>query len=104
MIRSNALRNSARDQDCSLNIVGICNYDPQTTILAHLPNESGGKGFKSTDLCAVYACSSCHDAIDGRAAFPPAESDYRHQYYLRAVIRTQEIMAAKGLLLIKGAK
>lgn len=61
------LRQSARGQDCTLNIIGICNYDPSTTVLAHLPDGTNGMGKKAgKDENGCFACSSCHDAVDSR--------------------------------------
>ena len=68
-IESKKARESARDEACTLNICGVCNFDTTTTILAHLPDDSGtGKtAGKSDDVgCAVYACSNCHDIMDYR--------------------------------------
>ena len=45
-MRSNAIRLSARDEACTFEIVGVCNGDPSTTVLCHLPNESHGMGRK----------------------------------------------------------
>lgn len=43
---------------------GICNGDPETTVLAHL--NGGGMGMEHHDLMGAWCCSSCHDALDGR--------------------------------------
>lgn len=67
MIRSKDLRESARDMPCMINSP-ICNYDMQTTVLAHSNwGEDGkGAGMKSHDIYSTFACSDCHDWIDGR--------------------------------------
>lgn len=93
---SKKIRMSARDEDCSLRMVGICNFNSQTTILAHLPCGMKGTGMKSPDNMAVYACSNCHDVLDGRAK---GEIDWRD--VLRALAETQSKLIAKGLLTIK---
>lgn len=67
--RSKALRDSARGQCCTLQIPGICNGNPETTVLCHLPSNTHGMGYKSDDYWAVFGCSSCHDAIDGRIPY-----------------------------------
>ncbi|NWA20322.1 DUF1364 domain-containing protein [Serratia liquefaciens] len=67
--RSKALRDSARGQCCTLQIPGICNGNPETTVLCHLPSNTHGIGYKSDDYWAVFGCSSCHDAIDGRIPY-----------------------------------
>lgn len=87
------LRRSARGQQCALNIVGVCNYDPSTVVLAHLRGYGGGEGMgrKPDDLAGVYACSDCHDAID-RRVFSPEFEDNRERYLIRALIRTHTRM------------
>lgn len=47
--------------------VGICNFNSETTVLAHLRRANvAGMGQKPPDTCGVWACSSCHDEIDRR--------------------------------------
>jgi len=61
------LRDFARGKDCQVRIYGHCNYDPATTIWAHIRvGGVAGMGQKPPDLCGVLACSGCHDVIDGR--------------------------------------
>lgn len=62
---SKKIRNAARDQNCTLRL-SECNFNPETTVLAHLPNGFKGMSIKGFDTVAVFACSSCHDAIDSR--------------------------------------
>lgn len=72
--KSKKLRDSARNQDCMVRIPGICNFNPETTVLAHVAK--GGMGQKGNDYHATFACSNCHDEIDGRAVrtdFTPNE-------------------------------
>ncbi len=63
------LREYARDQECLVAIPGICNFNRETTILAH-PNFRSvfmcGMGQKPPDWAGAHSCSSCHDVIDGR--------------------------------------
>ena len=102
-IVSNTVRQSARGEECTLNIAGVCNYQPETTVFAHLPDESKGMGPKADDLSGCYACHACHDAIDNRSKSTlPAE--VREWYMRRAMVRTWRRLHDKGLLLIKGAK
>lgn len=64
------LRESARGQQCALRLPGICNGDPETTVLAHIRRGGvGGMGLKPPDPCGVFACSACHDVMDGRVRF-----------------------------------
>jgi hypothetical protein len=102
-MRSNALRESARGEVCTLQIVGLCNGDTETTVLAHLPDESGGMGKKSDDISVCYSCSSCHDAIDRRFKSAELESD-REWYLRRAMVRTWRRWIEIGLVTVKGLK
>lgn len=61
------LRQFARGQECTLRLEGVCNHDPETTVLAHIVRKGHSTmGGKPHDLSAVHACSACHDVIDGR--------------------------------------
>jgi hypothetical protein len=85
------LRKSAKGKPCTLRFP-CCNRDPETTVLAHLPSKVKGMGTKSDDWHAVYACSSCHQALDERRA---ADS-YWHA--LNALWETQRIWYEEGLM------
>jgi hypothetical protein len=103
MIKSKALRDSARDEFCCLNIVGICNGDTMTTVLCHLPDESHGMALKADDISSCYGCSACHAAIDGRLKVE-LSGEEREFYLRRAQVRTLRKMVEKGLIAIKGVK
>ena len=63
------LRNLAKFKECQIRIPGVCNHDPETTVLCH--NRRGGVagvGQKPPDLCAAWGCSECHSVSDGRTA------------------------------------
>lgn len=97
-IRSDKLRQSARGQQCTLQISGVCNHDPETTVLAHLPDESKGMGRKADDICACFACSACHDVLDGRINHWPITEADREFYMRRALIRTWRKWVEMGLI------
>jgi hypothetical protein len=64
---SQKLRQFARGQECTLKIDGICNHNPETTVLAHLRMFGwAGVAEKPHDFLAVHACSSCHEILDRR--------------------------------------
>lgn len=86
-IESKKIRNAARGQGCTLQIVGVCNYNNDTVVLAHLPDESHGMSHKADDISACFACSSCHDLLDRRTKNEEFESD-REWYMRRAMVRT----------------
>ena len=86
------LRDSARGQDCTLNLPGVCNWDPETVVLAHLPSVVKGMMTKSDDWHACFACSDCHTAIDNPKGNLP------YGYMLRALQRTQKVWFEMGML------
>jgi Protein of unknown function (DUF1364) len=62
------LRKLAKGMECQVRLAGICNNNPETTVLAHYRLAGTcGMGIKPPDLLGAWACSSCHDAIDGRS-------------------------------------
>lgn len=104
-IRSNHIRKAARGEACTVQLP-CCNGGGETTVLAHLPDESHGMGRKSDDLSAVFCCSACHDAIDGRGTgrVTQNELDAAREWYLRrALIRTWRRLYELELIAIKGA-
>lgn len=100
-VRSDAIRKSARGQDCALRIPGHCNFDPETTVLAHVGRDRG-MSMKCDDTMAVYACSGCHDAIDGRTTL--LDKGTQALYILDALERTQNHLIQSGLISVKGQK
>ena len=99
---SNAIRKSAKGEDCTLNIAGVCNYDNSTTVLCHTSFGSRGTGAKEDDFSAFYGCSCCHDCYDGRTGHLSRED--RYFYAARALVRTHIKMREKGLISVKGVK
>ena len=95
MIRSDKIRKSARGQECALRIPGICNFMPETTVLAHVGKDRG-MSLKCDDSFAVYACSDCHDAIDGRSM--TMDEGTKAIYILAALEQTQRELFTAGLL------
>ena len=88
------LRKLARGKDCKVNIFGVCNHNPETTVLAHL--NGAGMAIKHHDLFACWACSDCHAWLDGGYV----KTHFREQrdlYHLQAVLRTQKAMLGIGL-------
>ncbi|PSJ60801.1 nuclease domain-containing protein [Pseudaminobacter soli (ex Li et al. 2025)] len=90
------LRNSAKGQPCTFQIPGICCYDPETTVLAHIGDESKGMGNKAADYSAGFACFSCHEAIDQHRLSKLDELFYS----LRAMQRTWAHWIKSGLIIL----
>ena len=92
------LRESARGQECHLRLPGVCNFDPETTVLAHI-NRVGisGVGQKPPDVCGVFACSACHDVIDRRAK-SLLDAFERDTYLFEGHLRTLAYWDKEGLI------
>lgn len=66
-----ALRKFAKGQPCAASIVGVCNHNNETTVLAHIRVANvAGLSEKPSDLIGAHLCSDCHDVIDGRQQWP----------------------------------
>ena len=97
-IRIKQIRDSARGQVCTVQIPGVCNNNPETTVLAHYQAPGhGGMGTKSDDSSAAYACSSCHDTLDGRVPWA-AGKDMEEWYWFRAMRRTWKLLLENEVL------
>jgi hypothetical protein len=82
------LRKAAKGRDCMVRLEGICNHNPETTVLAHIrmPGLSG-MGIKADDLLGAWACSACHDAID-RRSHTDLDRDHVRLAHLEGMART----------------
>lgn len=89
------LRKNARARDCVVRFPGICNRDPETTVLAHLKRGGWCGTVKPPDVCGVWACSSCHDVIDGRTRTTMTREQI-DAHLLGALCRQLVIYASKG--------
>ena len=99
MLKSKKIRNSAKGEACTVQVVGVCNGNPETTVLAHLQFDGGIMGGKENDLSACYACSDCHDFIDRRNGMVNhKEQEHRWLYMGRALARTIKRMHEKGVI------
>jgi len=79
----------ARGRECQIRIPGVCNGNPETTVLCH--PDGAGVGRKHHDMLGAWGCSSCHDLIDGRR-----ETNYKSElvdlWFADGVQRTQIIL------------
>jgi hypothetical protein len=95
-IRSKAIRDAARGEECTLTIFGICAGGTETTVLAHLHDTASfGMGQKADDTSAVFACHSCHSEIDGRTRRTNGAD--LTWYKLRALQRTVHRLWERGI-------
>ena len=92
------LRKLAKGRDCMIRIGGICNFNPETTVLAHY-RMAGlcGMGIKPNNLQGAWACSACHDACDGRTKTAYSRDELRLMH-LEGVMRTQQALLLEGAI------
>jgi hypothetical protein len=94
------IRLSAKDEQCLVRVPGVCNGNSATVVLAHL--NGAGVGMKNPDWQAAYACSACHEFLDGGYADSGIWREQRDLLHLQGVIRTQERLIDKGFIQIQG--
>jgi hypothetical protein len=77
----------------------VCNFNPETTVPAHIPGVRFGHGVARKTGFFAFACSSCHDVIDGRVPRPKhlTEEEVRIAHY-EGVFETQMKLIEKGLM------
>lgn len=96
---------SARQEDCTIRLPGICNFNRDTTVWAHGNGSAAGKGIgmKADDLLGAYACSACHDAYDRRlpVGMPRCEVELAFwQGHARSLI----VLIEKGIIVVMHGK
>lgn len=89
------ITDSARGEDCTIRIPDVCNFDPETTVAAHISN--GVMGKKAPDTQIAYACSKCHAAVDGHLKTIYKKHEL-YIFHLEGMVRTQLILLEKGLI------
>lgn len=85
------LKKLARGQECQVRIPGVCNFNSETTVLAHIrmPGITGA-GMKAPDLLGAWCCSACHQATESN---PSVRGDF-----LEGVARTQNKLIEMGVV------
>ncbi len=105
--KATPIRRAARGQDCTLTIPGVCNGNPETTVLCHSNALADGKGMglKAPDTAAAFGCSSCHDVLDGRRPRPGGltKTDMDEIFYA-GMLLTHAMLRACGLMPCVSAK
>lgn len=91
------LRKSAQGRDCQVRIPVVCNYNSETVVLAHVGKSH--MGGKCSDLIAAFACSACHDVLDGRVKTELSKAELSLMAR-EGVERTQLIWLKEGLIKI----
>lgn len=96
MAKQTKITKSAKGEDCTL-LLGDCSGN-ETVVLCHI-GKNRGMAIKCGDHFAVYACSNCHDVIDGRATALYGDEMVESAKMI-ALERTQQKLIDKGLLVI----
>lgn len=94
----NRITKAARGRDCQVRIPGVCNGNPETTVLAHYRMAGTcGIGIKPPAIIGAWSCSACHDAVDQRSQCDFSREELRH-FHAEAVIRTIYFLCKEGLV------
>ena len=90
---------SAQGENCTVRIIGYCNSNPETVVLAHLNGirYGHGTGNKVNDIHGAYCCSNCHDVLDGRVNTNYTK-DILKLFHMEGIIETQIKLINKGLI------
>jgi len=94
-MKQSKITKSARSEECQVRIPNVCNFNPETTVFAHLGG--GGMGFKQDDIHGAYCCSSCHDVVDLRVNTEFTLNEITIWFY-EGMVRTQLMLLNKGLI------
>jgi hypothetical protein len=95
------IRQSARGEDCTINLPGVCNYNPETSVWAHSNRYEHGKGMglKAKDEHGAYACYDCHMVYDRQKKRPEHLSlDNVEEAFTMAMLKSRQILKNKGLI------
>jgi hypothetical protein len=88
--KSTPARRAAKGMPCQVRLLG-CNGGGETTVLAHYRLAGYcGTGIKPDDyIFGAWACTNCHDRIDGRVncGLPKTELRLAH---CEGILRTQQ--------------
>ncbi len=92
------LMDAARDEECTLNLQGVCNYSPETVVACHLPDGTGGSNKLTGPLSVAFGCHDCHAIIDGRNE-SHLFNDHDLEFYMRrGMMRTMTRLVDRGIL------
>jgi hypothetical protein len=86
---------SAKGEQCTVRVSGLCINDPATTVAAHL--NGGGMAMKSHDIHSAYACSACHAWLDG-GYVKTHTREQRDLCHLQGIVETQLKLLEKELI------
>jgi len=92
---------SARNENCTMRLPGVCSFNPEETVWAHSNRGSDGKGMgkKAHDVNGAYACYACHQTYDRQRQRPMGLSlEEVEAKFTLAMKKSRQILSEKGLL------
>lgn len=98
-LRSRKYLDGSRGQPCTLEFVGVCNHNPETTVACHIHDETFGKGRKADDVSTVDGCSDCHRFLDEGWAGKISRTVLL-AHVIRALQRTLRNRIDRGILVL----
>jgi hypothetical protein len=94
-----SLRTEAKGRNCMVRLPGVCNFNSETVVLAHIRLAGvSGMGVKSPDLIGAWACSACHDEVDGRTHKSGLSHDELRLAHYDGMARTIAQLDREGLV------
>ena len=97
-----AITKFAEGQPCTIRLPGICNHDPATSVMAHVPNGirfGKGIGKKPSDLLVAICCFNCHNVVDSRVK-TNLEKEFIELQWWRAHGETLILLEKAGIIKI----
>ena len=97
---TSAITRSARGEDCTVRLVGVCTHNPETVIWSHARWGSAGRGksIKAHDLAGAYCCTACDAAYDGQTKPAGMTRDEIDADWCQGHFRSLLRLAEKGLI------
>ena len=94
-----SVRDSARGKPCAVRLPGVCSFDPETTVYAHISGVRFGHGTGIKTRFGAYCCHACHEVVDNRVETPEGltQTEVRLFFY-EGVFDTLNQLLGMGLL------
>ena len=92
---------SARNENCTINLIGVCTYNPDSVVWAHSNKGMHGKGLglKANDEHGAYACYPCHMTYDRQIKRPKNLSlEDVEEAFTMGMLKSRQILKDKGLI------
>lgn len=101
----NAIKDSARGEECTVRLEGVCSFDATKTIWSHARwgaqlGVVAGRGMssKALDVCGAYACTDCDAVYDGQRSWSNLTRQQIDLDWCLGHFRSLGRLSLKGLL------